>query len=240
MNNKPFAALKVALAASLLIAGSACAQSGAGNTSNAVDTSVTSQPPVNQGSAATQPFDNSTVPAGKAVAIFAGGCFWCMEPPFDALDGVESTISGYTNGQLADPGYKQVSAGYTGHTEAVKIVYDPAKISYQQLLDVFWVNVDPTAENRQFCDSGSQYRSGIYPVNEEQRRLAVASKQQVEKEFSEVYTEIESANTYYDAEDYHQDYYQKNPIRYKYYRYGCGRDKQLEDLWGSRYQHQSG
>lgn len=169
-------------------------------------------------------------------AIFAGGCFWCMEPPFDALDGVISTTSGYTDGHKKNPTYREVSAGITGHTEAVEVVYDPDIISYQALLDVFWVNIDPFALNYQFCDTGSQYRSGIYPLNEEQSRLAKASKDKVQKDFKKkIQAEIKSASTFYPAEDYHQDYYMKNPIRYTFYRNSCGRDDRLKEVWGDRF-----
>ena len=168
-------------------------------------------------------------------AIFAGGCFWCMEPPFDKLDGVISTTSGYTAGHKKNPTYKEVSAGNTGHTEAVQITFDPDKISYSELLEVYWKNIDPVAVNRQFCDSGNQYRSGIYFLNESQEAAARQSLQQLEKNkpFKEtIATEILPASTFYPAEDYHQDYYQKNPLRYKYYRYSCGRDQRLEEIWG--------
>jgi len=169
------------------------------------------------------------------IATFAGGCFWCMEPPFDKLDGVISTTSGYTGGHQANPTYKQVSAGSTGHTEAIQIEYDPAKVSYEELLAVFWKNIDPTTENRQFCDHGSQYRSGIFYHNDAQKNAAEKSLNKLNqtKPFDEpVVTELTSASTFYPAEDYHQDYYQKNPLRYKYYRYACGRDQRLEKLWG--------
>jgi len=170
-----------------------------------------------------------------AKATFAGGCFWCMEPPFDELEGVVSTTSGYTGGHKAQPSYREVSAGTTGHTEAVQILYDPAKVSYARLLEVFWKNIDPTTADRQFCDIGSQYRTGIFYHDEEQRRLAESSieKLVLDKPFkAPIVTEIEPAGEFYPAEDYHQDYYLKNPIRYKFYRYGCGRDKRLEELWG--------
>lgn len=167
-----------------------------------------------------------------AEAIFAGGCFWCMEPPYDKLDGVISTTSGYTDGHVRNPRYKQVTSGSTGHTEAVKVVYDPKKVSYEKLLDVFWINIDPTVKNRQFCDKGSQYRSGIYYLNDEQKTAALASLGKVETRFDKVYTEIKAASRFYAAEGYHQDYYEKNPVRYRYYRYGCGRDARLEELWG--------
>jgi peptide-methionine (S)-S-oxide reductase len=169
------------------------------------------------------------------IATFAGGCFWCMEPPFDKLDGVISTTSGYTGGHLANPTYKQVSAGSTGHTEAIQIEYDPKKISYEKLLTVFWYNIDPTTANSQFCDHGSQYRSGIFYHDDKQKNAAEKSLNNLKqaKSFDEaVVTEITPASTFYPAEEYHQDYYQKNPLRYKYYRYSCGRDQKLEKLWG--------
>ena len=172
---------------------------------------------------------------GLARATFAGGCFWCMEHPFDELEGVKSTTSGYTGGQLKNPTYGEVSSGGTGHTEAVEIVYDPKKISYEKLLTVFWRNVDPLTANRQFCDSGSQYRTGIFYHNEKQRQLAEESKKALEESgrFSEpIVTEITAASKFYAAEDYHQNYYEKNPIQYAIYRYSCGRDRRLKDLWG--------
>ena len=169
------------------------------------------------------------------IATFAGGCFWCMEPPFDKLEGVISTTSGYTGGHQPDPTYKQVSAGETGHTEPVRIEYDPSRISYEALLEVFWNNIDPTTANRQFCDAGSQYRPGIFYHDEAQRVAAEKSLQELKqnKPFAEpLVTEITAAGEFYPAEDYHQDYYLKNPFRYKYYRFACGRDKRLEMLWG--------
>lgn len=168
-------------------------------------------------------------------AIFAGGCFWCMEPPFDKLDGVISTTSGYTAGQKENPSYKEVSSGTTGHTEAVQIVFDPEKVSYAELLDVFWKNIDPFVINRQFCDSGNQYRSGLYYLNQDQEKSARLSLEHLEKTKTiekPVVTEIVAASTFYPAEEYHQDYYIKNPLRYKFYRYSCGRDQRLEKLWG--------
>jgi peptide-methionine (S)-S-oxide reductase len=169
-----------------------------------------------------------------AKATFAGGCFWCMEGPFDKLDGVVSTTSGYTGGQKKNPTYEEVSSGGTGHAEAVQIVYDPAKVSYEKLLDVFWHNVDPLARDRQFCDAGTQYRSAIFFHDETQKRLAEASKAPVQKRFQQpVATQIVPASAFYPAEEYHQDYYRKNPIRYKLYRTGCGRDRRLAELWGT-------
>ena len=174
-------------------------------------------------------------PAGLEAAIFAGGCFWCMEPPYDVLPGVVSTTSGYTAGRTKNPNYKDVSAGITGHTEAVRVIYDPAKVTYAKLLEVFWRNIDPTVKDRQFCDSGSQYRSGIYYSSPEQKRLAEAARAQLEKSKpfkAPIVTEILAASDFWAAEDYHQDYFKKNPVRYKVYRTGCGRDARLEELWG--------
>ena len=169
-----------------------------------------------------------------ALATFAGGCFWCMEPPYDELDGVISTIAGYIGGNRPNPTYAEVTTGRTGHTEAMEIRYDPSKISFQELLDVFWVNIDPTVDDRQFCDRGSQYRAGIFYHNAEQKALAEASRQKIidSGRFDRVVTEITPASTFYRAEEYHQDYYIKNPLRYKFYRYNCGRDRRLEELWG--------
>ena len=172
-----------------------------------------------------------------ATATFAGGCFWCMEKPFDDLEGVVSTTSGYTGGTLEDPTYYQVSAGDTGHVEAVQVRYDPSRVSYDTLLEVFWKNVDPLDNAGQFCDKGSQYRSKVFVHNDQQRQLAEASKQELDQEKftnTTIATEIESAQTFYPAEEYHQDYYLKHPIRYNYYRTGCGRDKRLEEVWGSK------
>jgi peptide-methionine (S)-S-oxide reductase len=173
--------------------------------------------------------------AARQTATFAGGCFWCVEADFDKVDGVISTTSGYTGGHTVNPSYEQVSHGGTGHAEAVEIVYDPAKVSYQKLLDVFWHNIDPLAKDRQFCDHGRQYRSTIFYHGEEQRAQAEASKAAVAKRFKgPIATEIVAAGPFYKAEDYHQDYYRKNPIRYKFYRFNCGRDARLEELWGKK------
>ena len=171
---------------------------------------------------------------GLSEAIFAGGCFWCMEPPFDKLDGVAATISGYIGGHQDDPTYKQVSMGSTGHTEAVAVYFDAAKISYAELLDVFWRNIDPTVKDRQFCDWGDQYRTGIFYLDEGQGRSAGASKEEIvaSGRFENVFTEVTEASTFYPAEEYHQDFYKKSPARYKSYRYGCGRDRRLAELWG--------
>jgi methionine-S-sulfoxide reductase len=170
-----------------------------------------------------------------ATAIFAGGCFWCVEEAFEKVPGVVSAVSGYIGGQVANPTYEQVSSGRTGHTEAVQVTYDPAKVSYSQLVDWFWRNIDPTDARGQFCDKGSQYRSGIFYRNEEQKKVAEASKAalQASGRFKEpITTEIAAAGPFYAAEDYHQDYYKKNPQRYQYYKYGCGRAKRLEQIWG--------
>lgn len=173
-------------------------------------------------------------------AIFAGGCFWCMEAPFDKLPGVVSVTAGYTGGEKKNPTYKEVSAGGTGHAEAVLIVYDPSKISYPVLLGVFWRNIDPTVVDRQFCDVGHQYRAAIFYLGEGQRKAALLSKAALDKNrpFREpVVTEIIPAAEFYPAEEYHQHYYKKNPLRYSYYRSGCGRDKRLKELWGSGVGH---
>jgi peptide-methionine (S)-S-oxide reductase len=176
----------------------------------------------------------------RAVATFAGGCFWCMQPPFDALKGVISTTAGYTGGHAKNPTYEQVSAGGTGHAESVQIIYDPKVVSYAKLLDVFWHNIDPITANRQFCDEGNQYRSAIFYHNEEQKRLAEESKKALEQSgrFKQpIVTQIVPATEFYPAEDYHQGYYRKNPIRYKFYRYTCGRDARLKELWGEAAGH---
>jgi peptide-methionine (S)-S-oxide reductase len=179
--------------------------------------------------------ESQTGQARSEKATFAGGCFWCMEPPFDALPGVVSTTSGYTGGHKKNPTYEEVSAGGTGHAEAVEIVYDPAKISYAQLLDVFWKNIDPLTPNRQFCDVGPQYRSAIFYHDEEQKRLAETSKHALEQSRrfkTPIVTEIVPASTFYRAEEYHQDYYKKNPLRFNYYKFRCGRAARLAEVWG--------
>lgn len=172
-------------------------------------------------------------PQGSAVATFAGGCFWCMEPPYDKVPGVLATISGYTGGHLNQPSYRQVTSGTTGHAEAVQVIYDPSKVTYDQLLDIFWRNIDPLVKDRQFCDVGSQYRTAIFAHNPEQRTAARETLAQVKARFEKpVYTEIVDAGPFFAAEDYHQDYYIKSSARYKYYRWSCGRDRRLEELWG--------
>lgn len=168
-------------------------------------------------------------------ATFAGGCFWCMEPPFDKIEGVVSTTSGYIGGRTKNPSYEEVSSGVTGHAEAVQIVFDPTKVSYAELLEVFWHNVDPLTPNAQFCDHGSQYRTAIFYHGEEQKRLAETSKKALEQSgqfIQPIVTEIAPAGEFYKAEEYHQDYYLNNPVRYKFYRYNCGRDAVLEQRWG--------
>jgi len=174
---------------------------------------------------------DSTV--GKA--YFAGGCFWCMEEAFEKVEGVLSATSGYMGGKVANPSYEEVSAGRTGHAESVEVVYDPAKVSYQKLLDAFWRNVDPITPNAQFCDHGSQYRSAVFFQTDEEKRASDTSKQAIErsKRFTEpIVTQIVMASQFYPAEEYHQDFYKKNPIRYKLYKYNCGRAQRLEELWG--------
>lgn len=171
----------------------------------------------------------------EAVATFAGGCFWCMESPFEKLPGVKDVRSGYIGGHLENPSYKDVSSGRSGHAEAVQIVYDPTQIGYDKLLYVFWRNVDPLTANRQFCDSGPQYRSAIFVHNPAQRQAARASRDALAASgrFAKpIVTEIVDATTFYPAEDDHQDYYKKNPLRYAYYRTGCGRDARLQEVWG--------
>jgi peptide methionine sulfoxide reductase msrA/msrB len=168
-------------------------------------------------------------------ATFAGGCFWCMEPPFEKLQGVKEVLSGYTGGHKKNPTYKQVSAGGTGHVEAIQIMFDPSKITYEELLNVFWRQIDPTDPNGQFVDKGSQYRSVIFYHSEEQRKSAEKSKDDLQKSgrFNKpIITEMLPAGEFYTAEEYHQDYYKKNPIRYKFYRYNSGRDQYLEKVWG--------
>jgi peptide-methionine (S)-S-oxide reductase len=178
-------------------------------------------------------------PGGAAAlrtATFAGGCFWCMEPPFDAVDGVVSTTPGYAGGHTKNPTYEEVSGGTTGHAESLQVVYDPTKVSYEKLLDVYWHNIDPTTPNGQFCDHGNQYRTIIFYHDAEQKRLAEASKKALEESKTlpgPIVTEIVEAGDFYPAEEYHQDYYKKNPLRYKYYRYACGRDQRLRELWGA-------
>lgn len=165
-------------------------------------------------------------------AIFAGGCFWCMEPEFAAIDGVSKVVSGYTGGKTANPTYEQVSSGETGHVEAIEVTYDPSRVSYTTLLDVFWRNIDPLDQYGQFCDKGSQYRAGIYYSNDEEKQLANASKDKVQAMFKQpVATAISKASVFWPAEDYHQQFYIKSKIRYKTYRFGCGRDERLENLW---------
>ena len=178
---------------------------------------------------------SATLLAKEQTATFAGGCFWCMEPPFDKLEGVKSTTSGYTGGSVDNPTYEQVSSGGTGHAEAVQVVYDDEKISYQQLLDVFWHNVNPLDGGGQFCDRGSQYRSAIFYHDDQQKQLALASKKQLQDSgrFKKpIVTEVVAFTEFFPAEDYHQNYYEKNPIRYRLYRAGCRRDGVLEDVWG--------
>lgn len=170
-------------------------------------------------------------------ATFAGGCFWCMEPPFDKLEGVVATTSGYTGGPEENPTYMDVASGKTGHAEAIQILFDPAQVSYEKLLEVFWQNIDPTQKDGQFVDRGRQYRTAIFYHNDEQKRLALASKREIEKSGRfrrPIVTEIVPAGAFYRAEDYHQDYYKKNPFRYKQYRMGSGRDRFLDGTWNRK------
>ena len=174
--------------------------------------------------------------ASSASAIFAGGCFWCTESDFEKLPGVIAAESGYTAGKTANPTYQEVSSGATGHTEAVRVTYDPGRVSYAQLVEYFWKTIDPTVKDRQFCDVGTQYRSGIYWQNDSEKKIAEASRDALLKSgvLPQIHTEIIAASTFYPAEEYHQDYYKKNPVRYGYYRSGCGRDIRLQKIWGSK------
>ncbi|MDF0642709.1 MAG: peptide-methionine (S)-S-oxide reductase MsrA [Nitrospira sp.] len=174
-------------------------------------------------------------PHPPSKAYFAGGCFWCMEEAYEKVDGVLAVISGFMGGTVKDPSYEDVSSGRTGHAESVEVQYDPAKVSYNQLLDAFWRNIDPVTANAQFCDHGSQYRAAIFYRNEEEKRAAEDSKRAIEqsKRFKEpIVTQIAQATEFYPAEEYHQDFYRKNPIRYKFYKSTCGRVRRLEALWG--------
>jgi peptide-methionine (S)-S-oxide reductase len=188
------------------------------------------------------PAEGANAAAGKAggptmTAVFAGGCFWCTESDFDKVDGVVSTTSGYIGGKVDKPSYEQVSKGGTGHTEAVQVVYDPARVSYEKLVEYFWRTIDPTVKDRQFCDTGTQYRPGIFTFGDDQQRIALASKAALEKTkpfAAPILVEVTPATTFYPAEDYHQDYYKRNPVRYAFYRNGCGRDQRLEELWGRK------
>ena len=182
-----------------------------------------------------QPTSQAAADANHGKAYFAGGCFWCMEEAFEKVEGVLSATSGYMGGTVVNPSYEEVSAGRTGHTESVEVVYDPAKVSYQKLLEAFWRNVDPLTPNAQFCDHGSQYRAAIFYQTDEEKRASDISKQAIEqsKRFKEtIVTQIVPAAQFYSAEEYHQDFYKKNPVRYKFYKYNCGRTQRLEELWG--------
>jgi peptide-methionine (S)-S-oxide reductase len=182
------------------------------------------------------PAKPGVVPPGGATAIFAGGCFWCIEKDFEKLPGVIEVESGYTAGKTPNPSYEQVSAGATGHTEAVRVIYDPQKVGYAQLVDYFWRHIDPTVKDRQFCDVGTQYRSGIYWANDAERKIAEASRDALLKsgKFKTIHTELAPATNFWLAETYHQDYYKKNPVRYNYYRKSCGRDARVEEVWSGK------
>jgi len=177
---------------------------------------------------------HSADPAGSQSAIFAGGCFWCVESDFEKVAGVLSADSGYIGGQVDNPTYEQVSAGQSGHAEAVRVVFDPAKVSYEKLVDYFWRHIDPTVKDQQFCDIGPQYRTAIFYQGEAQKQVAEHSRKVLEKsgKLPQIHTQIVAASKFYPAEAYHQDYYKKNPVRYKYYRFSCGRDKRVAELWG--------
>lgn len=208
---------RTSLAVALALVATACAGAGAPETESAA--------------VETAPVDD----AGLERAIFAGGCFWCMEPPFDELEGVVATTSGYAGGPERNPTYKQVAYGLTGHTEVVEVLYDPEKIGYRELLDVFWRNIDPLTKDAQFCDKGSQYRTAIFFGTEKEGRLARESKEMIEQSGilnGPIVTEILPAGDFWPAEEYHQDFYKKNPDHYKRYRTGCGRDRTLRRIWG--------
>ncbi|MBF0447763.1 MAG: peptide-methionine (S)-S-oxide reductase MsrA [Magnetococcales bacterium] len=180
--------------------------------------------------------DTEASPTQSKTATFAGGCFWCVEHLFDEVEGVISTVSGYTDGEVENPTYSNVSAGHTGHTEAVQVVFDPTQVSYDQLLTLFWRNIDPTTPNQQFCDHGSQYRSAIFFHSDEQKKQALDSLNALQnnKPFTaDIVTEIKPNKPFFPAEEYHQDYHHKNPIRYRFYRHSCGRDQRLKELWGA-------
>jgi len=190
-----------------------------------------------QGTSPAAPMQAPAAAAGTQKAVFAGGCFWCVESDFDKVDGVLSTTSGYTGGKTANPTYEQVSNKVTGHAEAVEIVFDPKKVSYEKLVEHFWRTIDPTTKDRQFCDAGSPYRTAIFAQDAAQLKAAQASKAALDKSkpFKEpIVTEVLTGGPFYAAEDYHQDYYKKNPVRYNYYRLSCGRDARLKELWGSQ------
>lgn len=173
-------------------------------------------------------------PPVTATASFAGGCFWCLESDFEKLPGVLAVVSGYEGGKEQNPTYEQVSAHQTGHVESVQVTYDPKQVSYAQLLGWYWHHIDPLTADGQFCDHGPQYRSVIFTANKAERAAALASKQQVEKQLGKpVVTEIVAATQFWPAEEYHQDYYRKNPLRYRYYRHSCGRDQRVEEVWGA-------
>lgn len=170
-----------------------------------------------------------------AKAYFAGGCFWCMEEAFEKVNGVIDTVSGYMGGTVKNPTYEQVSAGQTGHAESVEVRYDPSKVTYTQLVEAFWQNIDPVTPDAQFCDHGNQYRAAIFYQGEDEKRLAEESKRAIEqsKRFSTpIVTQVVPASEFYPAEEYHQDFYKKNPVRYKFYKFTCGRAQRLESLWG--------
>ena len=221
--------LSAAIAALTL---SACSSGSASSQSSKTVDAIAAMPTSGPQAAFVRP---DAVPAGQATAIFAGGCFWCMEKDFEKLPGVSEAISGYTGGTADNPNYKQVSYTETGHYEAVMVLYDPNVVSYGELLDHYWVNVDPEDPNGQFCDKGSSYRTAIF-ATPEQIGEAKASKDAIVKsgKVERVVTPVEMATTFYLAEDYHQDFYKKSPVRYKSYRFGCGRDARLKELWGSK------
>lgn len=172
--------------------------------------------------------------AKTSEAIFAGGCFWCMEADFDKLTGVTKTISGYDGGESKSPSYEQVSSGTTNYVESVKVTYDPDIISYKDLVDYFWHHIDPTTKDAQFCDHGRQYRSVIFYLDNNQKKIALESLAEIKKKLPVVYTEVTPSTHFYPAEEYHQNYYVNNPVRYQYYRWRCGRDARVKEIWNDK------
>jgi len=229
-----FAPVPALFAVVFLAACSSCgASSSTSESSTAPAAAVEESPPHHDGTPPAPP-----LPEGRAAAVFAGGCFWCMEGPFEALEGVDAVLSGYAGGSERHPTYEQVSSGDTGHTEAVWIQYDPATITYAELLETYWHNVDAVDGGGQFCDRGTQYRPAIFPRDEEQRAAAAASIQAIQEQLGEdVAVRIEEHDEFWVAEGYHQDFYRTNPSRYTRYRVGCGRDARLQELWGEAASH---
>ena len=223
-----------ALIAALLIALAGPARLAAGGSVEAQDDGADKRTGMPSERGGSLERGNIEPPEGYERAIFAGGCFWCMEPPYDEVDGVYAVTSGFTGGETVDPTYEEVIAGGTGHQEAVEVIYDPRMVGYRELIDIFWRNIDPLDDRGQFCDRGDIYRSGIFYVDDGQREIAEDSRSELEASGRfdrEIVTEIRQFDTFYPAEEYHQAYYLKNPVRYRFYRTSCGRDNRLQQLW---------